>query len=624
MENSQVFHNEELKKDVSNFPLLPGVYIMRNAEKIILYIGKAKELRKRVRSYFSSTTSHIKTAVLMRQVVEIEYIVTSSEQEALLLENTLIKRHQPRYNIDLKDSKSYPVIRITKEAFPRIFRTRMMSKNDDSYYGPYPNTQMVDMYLKIIERMYPLRKCRGRVKKRQNPCLYFHIGRCAGACAGKISQKDYLERVEKARMLLEGSSAEAEAQLQKGMDQASQELRFEDAAWYRDALNSLHEIQQQQSVIDFDPESRDYIGFQRQEELCVFTVLQMRNGRLLGSESFRSRSVEDDQDAMAEFISRYYSTLASPPRSMYTSIQLSDDFKLAAAESSPPYAEAQDTPAREPTAIKPAESTRDTAVLNMATENARQDLANWLRSEGDVSSLKELAAVLKLPQPPLRIEGFDIAQLQGKHTVASMVSFYRGAPDKSNYRRFHIRSLKGAIDDYEAIREAVARRYTRLVNEGKPLPDLILIDGGRGQVNAAKAILQALDLEKIPLVGLAKRLEEIILPDSKEILRLPEGSPPLQVLQYVRDEAHRFATGFNQQLRSGDISASILESVDGIGPAKSGRLLETFGSLKAIAQAKSEDLMSCASISEGTALQLILALEQELSSREQSETQKDA
>ncbi|THB62769.1 MAG: excinuclease ABC subunit C, partial [Spirochaetaceae bacterium] len=379
MQNSQAFHNEELRKAVSEFPTSSGVYIMRSSDDTVLYVGKAKNLRNRVRSYLSAGQKHIKTAVLMRQVDRIEHIITSSEAEALLLENTLIKRYQPRYNISLKDSKSYPVIRITKEDYPRIFRTRQVVNDGSQYFGPYPQVQAIDMYLELIERLYPLRKCRGKVKPRPQPCLYYHIGRCAGACAGKISQEDYKARVAAARSLLEGDAEKVNALLEKQMKEASSAQRYEEAAWFRDAIRALEDLQARQSVIDFDPETRDYIAMQRQAEHCVFTVFQMRGGQLLGSESFRALSVEDDSDAIQEFIARYYSTLRSAPHSIFCQMPLDWPEELSAAEQQGTYGE-------QPKSVGPqmttATSRRDASIIEMAAENARQELARWRRAEG--------------------------------------------------------------------------------------------------------------------------------------------------------------------------------------------------------------------------------------------------
>ncbi|MFW5800794.1 MAG: excinuclease ABC subunit UvrC [Spirochaeta sp.] len=635
MSEPQGFDTERLRDSVADFPLQPGVYIMRDTESTVLYVGKAKQLRNRVRSYFSVGGRHIKTAVLMNHVHRIEYILTATEHEALLLENSLIKQHQPRYNINLKDSKSYPVIRITNEAYPRVFRTRRIVQDGSEYFGPFPNVHAIDMYLDLIEKLFPLRKCRGPIRKRSQPCLYYHIGRCAAVCAGKTGQKEYTDRVAQIRKILNGDTQEVEQQLQGRMEQASTELRFEEAAWCRDVLRVIAELRNGQSVVDFDPETRDYIALHRQKELCVFTVFQMRGGKLLGTESFRSRSVEDDDEATTEFLLQYYTTLKHPPRTIYCQMQLAQDTaaeltqawkslqsggqKLpAVAEQSPEYGDGEKHTGTE---IRTPVEKRDSAILNMAVENARQELSTWLRSEGDIDSLRELAAVLDLASPPLRIEGFDIAQLHGTHTVAAMVSFYRGAPDKPRYRRYHIRTTKGKIDDYAAMREVVARRYTRLANENLQMPDLILIDGGKGQVNAAKHVLRALDLDSIPVIGLAKQFEEIILPDQPDPLRLPDGSPPLRVLQYVRDEAHRFSTGFNQLLRGKDVGLKVLEQVDGIGPEKSKRLLKTFGSLKGIAAAAAEDIMSCVGVRESAALQLKLTAEDAITLSEAFDSQ---
>lgn len=601
MSQAQAFDDERLRSSVADFPLESGVYVMRNHDNTVLYVGKAKNLRNRVKSYFTAGARHIKTAVLMKHVRSIEYIVTSTEHEALLLENSLIKRYQPRYNIDLKDSKSYPVIRITNETFPRVFRTRRIIQDGSEYFGPFPNVHAIDIYLDLIEKLFPLRKCRGAVKPKTQPCLYYHIGRCAAVCAGKTTQSSYNQRVDAIRRLLNGETKEITQTLTERMKKASNELRFEEAAWCRDVLNAIEQLSSPQSVVDFNPDTRDYIALHRQKELCVFTVFQMRGGKLLGTESFRARSVEDDTDAVAEFLERYYTTLKAPPKYVYSQLAIAEDITdgLAAGMA-----------AEQPPEYGVPDTRRDSAILQMAAENARQELANWLRSEGDDQALQELADVLNLPTTPRRIEGFDIAQLHGHHTVAAMVSFLQGAPDKGQYRRYHIRTTAGKIDDYAAMREVVARRYTRLANEQKPLPDLILIDGGRGQVNAAKQVLRALDLDAVPVVGLAKQFEEVILPERREALRLPDGSPPLRILQHVRDEAHRFSTGFNQLLRGKDIGLKVLEQVQGVGPGKSKMLLQTFGSLPGIAAAPVEDIMNCAGLREAAALQIKLSAQE--------------
>lgn len=558
---------DDLKSRVKNFPASPGVYLMKDLEERILYVGKAKNLRARVRSYFLKDNP-LKTKVLMSHVREIEYLVTGNEYEALLLENNLIKRHAPRYNIDLKDGKSYPVIRITADPFPRVFQTRTIVQDGSRYFGPYPGMSRLENYLELIEKLYPLRKCRSAsLKKRSHPCLYHHIGRCAAVCAGKTSREEYLRRVEKIESLLSGKTGELRREITGKMTAAGEALRFEEAAEYRDILKALDQMETEQRIVDFDPEVRDYIGYATGETFSAFVVFQMRQGNLLGSNTFHGELPGSEEENLVEFVLRFYSSTSRAPQKLYTSASLGDV--------SPLERFFREELSRE-VLISPPQSTRDAAILRLCTENARQELERLQRSRGDLPALEELARLLKLPTPPLRIEGFDIAQVGGHHTVASLVSFSRGVPDKEQYKRFRIKSLPdGVVDDFGAMREVLARRYSRVKNEKLPRPDLILIDGGKGQVSAAQGILSALELP-IPIVGLAKREEELFLPGQKESLRLPEGTPALRLLQYVRDEAHRFATTYRGSLQKTGALTSLLQAVPGIGPRRAARIMKAF------------------------------------------------
>jgi excinuclease ABC subunit C len=552
---------------------------MRDAKGSIIYVGKAKNLKKRVSSYFSGTKD-VKTRVLVDRIDRIEYITTGNEYEALLLENNLIKEHTPRYNISLKDGKSYPVIRITAEQFPRIFRTRRIIQDGSEYFGPYTDVTKIDIYLDLIERLFPLRKCRGRLKKRDRPCLYYHIGRCSAPCCGKISREEYMKHVEGARRLLSGETAELLAGLKEEMQAASMGLNFEKAAELRDTIAAVETVGRGQEVVDFAAESRDYVACAMNDTLCSFVVFRMREGKLIGRDLFRGRSFSGPDEAFTQFFLRYYDELKELPETIYTSggfdISLVETFFLRERGTR--------------VGIIVPEEGRHARILRMVMDNAVHDLEKRLKSEANISGLEELKKALGLKTLPRRIEGFDIAQLSGKHPVASMVSFHNGTPDKSSYRRFHIKTLEGKIDDYEAIREVVARRYSRVVNEQQERPDLIVIDGGKGQVNAARAILNALGLKNIAVIGLAKQFEEIHFPGSSEPVRLPEGNEALRIVQAVRDESHRFATGFNKQLRKKGVGLGLLESIPGIGPKRAALLLTSFGSLENIGAASGEEI----------------------------------
>ena len=568
----------ELKERARRLPLEPGVYIMKDERQAVIYVGKAKSLRKRVISYFNGSRD-VKTRILISKVESIEHIITHNEYEALLLENNLIKKWKPRYNINLKDGKSYPVIRVTADEYPRVFRTRRIIQDGSSYYGPYPNVGTLDTYLELIEKLFPLRKCKGELKKRPSPCLYYHIGRCEAPCVGKVSAEEYGESVERVKSLLSGQTEELIASLDADMARASAALQFERAAELRDAISAIRNIGKEQEVVDFDPEVRDYVAFAHDEQLGSFIVFQMRGGRLLGRDLFRTEVYMSEEEALSQFLLQYYSTVHTPPARIYVS-QPCDSTLLLEFFRKERQIEVS---------IELPQNDRQRSIINMALENGRQDIENRRRATANIPALEALKAALRLPELPRRIEGFDIAHLSGKHTVSSMVSFHDGFPDKANYRHFHIKSLGGKIDDFESMREVVARRYTRVVNEGLERPDFILIDGGKGQLGAAKEILDALGLE-VPLAGLAKRLEEVYLPGRSDPIRLPEGSPALKVLQAVRDEAHRFATSFNKRLREKDLSFQTLEKIPGIGEKRSRLLLETFGSTSAIREATPEEI----------------------------------
>lgn len=568
---------EELKELVKSFPAQSGVYLMRDTEGTIIYVGKAKSLVNRVKSYFMGGRD-VKTQLLVRRIHSIEFIVTDNQYEALLLENNLIKEHRPRFNILLKDGKSYPLIRLTKEEFPRVFKTRRVIEDGSEYFGPFPNIRHLDLYLELAEKLFPLRKCRGPLRRRKEPCLYYHLGKCQAPCVGKVDVEGYRKHVLKVRNLLSGRTAGLLKDLNAQMQAASAEWKFEAAAGLRDTIKALEELAEAQKIIDLNPDQRDYIALASEGNHATFVVLQMRGGKLLGRDLFQTEIYSGEEEAFEEFLVSYYTSRAVPAEAIYLSLPIELENAGRFLREKSPTIE-----------LTVPEGGRHQAILRMAKENAWIDLKKRLETGGNAHALIELKRVLSLEKMPHRIEGFDIAQLDGTNPVASLISFWNGSPDRKNYRKFHIKSLQGAIDDFQSIKEAVARRYSRLLNENKDLPDLILIDGGKGQVNAAFSVLETLGL-KIPVVGLAKREEEIFLPHTSDPVLLPRGSPALRVLQAVRDETHRFATGFNQLLRSKQLKLTTLESVPGIGEKRSRALLKEFGSLEALASADASEI----------------------------------
>jgi excinuclease ABC subunit C len=582
---------ESLRATARDAPRLPGVYLWKDGEGQIIYVGKAKSLRDRLGSYFSGAKD-IKTATLISHAVCIETIIVASEYEALLLENTLIKQHSPRYNINLKDGKSYPVIRITSEDFPRVFRTRRIIEDGSLYFGPFPDLRKVDAMLDIIDKLFPLRKCR-RLRKRADPCMYYHIDRCKAPCCEKIDAGEYRFHVEQVRKMLDGEEGPLIADLTAKMHEAAHGLRFEWAARIRNAIQAIESLAgEDSSVVDFDAEGRDYIAWANEGVLATFTVFSMRGGKMTGRELFRARSAADETESLEHFITSYYDPARPPPAKIYlqplTAILPSTQQPtegIIPAENQLKLVESwfETRFGTSPELLGSVEK-HHAAILAMARQNATEDLRKRLKERGAGPALDELARVLDLEGRPERIEGFDIAQLDGRHPVASLVSFRNGVPDKKNYRHFKLRTVVGVVDDFAAMREAVRRRYSRLLREGLELPDLILIDGGIGQVNAAKGVLDELEIS-CGIAGLAKREEELWLPEAKEPLVLSRRSEALKILQFVRDETHRFATGLNQKLRSKDLLLPALESVEGVGKKRAAAIMKTYGNMENIAAA---------------------------------------
>ena len=568
---------------VKNLPGNPGVYLMKDSDNNIIYIGKAKNLKNRVKSYFSGN-KELKTSYLVKKIADIEIISTTTEYEALILENNLIKKWKPRYNIDLKDGKSFPVIKISNEEFPCIYRTRRIINDGSSYFGPFPGIKSIDLYLELVNRKYKIRKCRGKLKKREAPCLYYHIGQCSSPCTGAADPSEYRKEVEEAEKILTGDVNSLIEEFQQKMEKASDALEFEKAAEYRDLINSVNSINEEQLVEDFDNEKRDYISFVSEDHYCAFTVLQMRGGKLSGKSAYISEINGKNDEVMTSFIIQYYSRYFE--ENFHAKEGLPDRITVNIL---PENTLLKKFFSERDSDLVPnlPEEKRDAALIRMGEENGKLELIKKKKASEYKKPLRELKKALSLPSLPKRIEGFDIAQLGGTHTVASMVSFLNGKPDKTEYRYFHIKSLpENSIDDYGSIREAVARRYTRVLNDNLIKPDLILIDGGKGQVAAAHGILEALGMEDIPLAGIAKQHEWIYLPGESDPVIFGETSPGRHLLQYVRDEAHRFATSFNKNLRKKDVKFAALESIPGIGPTRSIKLMNTFKSIDNIKKAK--------------------------------------
>ena len=650
----EILHQTALKA-----PLSSGVYLWRNAENTVIYVGKAKNLKNRLSSYFSGQ-KNIKTRLLVSHATSIEYITTANEYEALLLENNLIKKYNPRYNIDLKDGKSYPSLKITKEDFPKIYKTRHIVQDGARYFGPYPDVYALDTFIETIFRLYPVRHCK-TLRNRDAPCLYYHMKQCKAPCCKKIDKESYNEYIGEIASLLEGKGDETIAKLNTQMKAAAAELNFEKAARLRDGIKALMIMQNQNVVETFDSDDRDYIAYWSEGELVSFTVLKIRNGKLLARENYRAESLNDDDDLIGEFMAVYYDKENIPPAvyvaptAQYEIIahwldesfaQARTKLHLVATEHTArelkeacakagslqktsgassitreeiPSATAsgpEDNLASESAISIPAisSSPRDIAAIQMARQNAHEDIIRRLRERGDTPAMEELKNLLGLPNLPVRIEGFDIAHIGGKFPVASLISFYNGNPDKKNYRYFRLKTTDGLIDDFQSMREAVSRRYSRLLNEGQELPDLLLIDGGIGQVNAVDGILKALGVE-IPIAGLAKRDEEIWRPYASEPIKLPRRSDGLRLLQRVRDETHRFATSRNQTLRTKENTKSIFLELPGVGEKRAVQLQKAFTTLENLASAEESAVAQAIHVRAQEAAEILLTAKNLLEER---------
>lgn len=561
----------------------------RNPQGTVIYVGKAKNLKNRLSSYFSGRKD-VKTQMLIAHAQTIEYITTANEYEAFLLENNLIKKYTPRYNICLKDGKSYPVIRVTSEKFPRLFKTRTVVNDGSVYYGPFPDVPALDAFIESVYRTYPVRHCK-TFKEREFPCMYYHIGRCKAPCCKKISQESYIEFFGEIHELLEGKGEQTVLKLESQMKEAAKALNFEKAARIRDGMKALMLMQSQNIVEDFSTEDRDYIAHYREGELVSFTVLKMREGKLQGRDNYRVTSFAEEDELTPEFISAYYTDKSELPPSIYVTTQsgleivsrwiheeLKGDTNIILVTD-----QIENAP-------------RHKAAIDMAIQNAHEDIIRRLRDRGDTPAMEELKEILGLPRLPVRIEGFDIAHIGGKLPVASLISFYNGNPDKKNYRYFRLKTTDGLIDDFGSMREAVTRRYSRLINEEKELPDLLLIDGGIGQVNAVDGALKALGIT-IPIAGLAKRDEEIWRPYASKPICLPKRSDGLRLLQRVRDETHRFATTQNQKLRTKFNTKNFYEDLPHIGKKRAAVILKEFTTLENFCNAEPEKIAAVAQIS---------------------------
>ncbi|MBS4008748.1 MAG: excinuclease ABC subunit UvrC [Clostridium sp.] len=605
---------------LAQLPRRPGVYLFKDREGGILYVGKAVDLRQRVRSYFQQSQKLApKVSVLVEKIFDLDYTVTDTEVEALILESNLIKEYRPRYNIDLKDDKHYPYLRITiQETFPRIHVARRVEKDGARYFGPYPNAGDVKETIRLLRRLFPLRHCRGPVNKKtaQRACLNRHISRCLAPCAGDVPAAEYNKLVSEILLFLEGKQDKLLSELAARMAAAAENLEFEKAALLRDQYRAVEAIANKQKVAVTTGGDRDIIALAADEEIACAQLFAVRGGKVTGREHYllTNPTGEEEAEILAIFLRRYYSHARAVPPEILLSSHLADSKLLAEW--------LRDRRGGRVVLSVPKRGPKK-ELVRLALDNARLFLEQEvLRSKArdPQAVLLDLAETLGLDSPPLRIEGYDNSHLHGEGLVGAMVVFENGVSLPANYRRFQLRNVEKP-DDYAALQELLSRRFARLLTAREKgetvekatrdpfllVPDLILIDGGRGQLSAAQAILASLGLDSLPLVALAKEEELLFLPGAQNPLRLAKQSPALQLLQRVRDEAHRFVVTYQRKLRPG-VKGSTLLAIPGIGEKRRKALLKHFGSIAAMRRATLEELTAAPTMNHAAAEALYFSL----------------
>jgi len=576
-----------LEDKLEQLPDRPGVYLYKDGKSQVIYVGKAASLRSRVRSYFHESRLHDpKTDALVKQIRDFEYIVTRNDLEALILESNLVKKHRPRYNIILRDDKHYPFLKLTTtEEFPRLVVARRIQKDGASYYGPfYPATAMRQT-LRLVRQLFPLRTCRIKIDGRlPRPCLQYYIHRCHAPCTGWETREGYGKTVKDVQRFLEGRNDDLAMELTREMETAAAELKFERAAGLRDKIQALNAVRERQRIISTEDVDQDIVGLVRRGPDACVQLFFVRRGRLLGRESFFFERVSgwSDGEVLSAFVRQFYARSVTPPPEIVLSTELPEAELITQWLGQLRGGRLQ--------LIAPQRGSKRDLVA-MAEENAALALESHVTARGNRQQviLDELQRALNLPATPHRIEGFDISTIQGSETVASMVVWQDGEMKKDEYKRYRIRTVTGS-DDFASMHEVLSRRYARALESDGPIPDLVLLDGGRGQLSAGLKALEELGLDYLPIASLAKRAEEVFTPERLEPLVLDLGSPALQALQKIRDEAHRFAISYHRKLRHRRAIASVLDQIPGVGPTLRTNLLKTLGSAKGVRAASVAEL----------------------------------
>lgn len=576
---------EQLKERLKNVPLKPGVYMYKDQAGQVIYVGKAKALRQRMRSYFQSADRlHPKVRAMMGRVDDFDFIVTNSEVEALILENNLIKAYQPRYNIDLRDDKTYPYLKISMaEPYPRVYITREKKDKVSRYFGPYTDVASLKETLRLLTSLFPLRTCK-TLRPLNRPCLNRDLKKCLAPCTGQVSKEEYLQMVEQIIAFLEGDSREVLKAKEAEMKEAAHNLEFEKAARLRDQINAIRKISETQKAHLQSPWNLDLIGIIVGEKDSLASVFKIRSGKIMAKDTFwlNRPTGQDEGELMAQFLRRYYTDNEDIPKELMVSTLPAEQELIE---------EWLHSVTGHKVSIKVPQRGDKRSLLDMMMENAHLLFQERYEAESRQQAvLIHLSKVLELPVVPERIECYDISHLGGQETVASMVVFTQGVPDGSAYRRFKIKQDQN--DDFASMRETLRRRFMQAQQQNPaflPEPDLVVIDGGLGQVNAVQAVLDELGVE-IPLISLAEKNEEIYKPHRSEPLVLPRRDEGLRLLQRLRDEAHRFAVEYNRQRRTRRMTSSALDHIEGVGPQRRRALLKKFGSVNGIREASLEEL----------------------------------
>lgn len=585
---------EAIRRKLALLPDKPGCYLMKNREGTIIYVGKAKVLKNRVRSYFSGSHDG-KTQRLVSEICDFEYIVTASNMEALILECNLIKKHYPRYNVLLKDDKSFPYIKITHEKHPRLEVTRKVVKDKGKYFGPYPNAFAAQQTKKLLDRLYPLRKCRTLPDK---VCLYYHLGQCVAPCEFEVDPGEYERMVQEMTRFLNGGHEAIKEELTRKMHAAAEELNFERAKELRDQIASIDAVMEKQTITMTDAVDRDVFGYAVDKGWMCVQILYMRGGKMIERHVSQFPYYGDEYDDFITFVTQYYSDNPALPKEIFLPSpdqrERDQAGESVAAESDREIADSLESWLR--VKVRHPQRGKKKQLVTMACDNARVALEEKFRlierdeerTVGAVRSLGEWIGTGTIR----RIEAFDNSNIQGTDPVSAMVVFVDGKPDRKEYRKFKIRTVQGP-DDYETMREVIRRRYERVLKEQLPLPDLIIVDGGRGQMSAAIDVLENELGLFIPVGGLAKdarhKTAQLLIGDPPQVVPIPRDSQEFYLLQRIQEEVHRFAVTFHRERRAKSMVASRLDSIPGIGEKRRKLLLKHFGSLKKIREASVDD-----------------------------------